>query len=52
MKSREESFDEPEEQPAADYSPKIDGETDWSDRDFGIDEEIDPADRRRDPLRR
>lgn len=52
MRHQQDIVDEPEELPAADYRPKNDDDMEWSDRDFGIDEDIDPADRRRDPLRR
>jgi len=52
MRNQHDLVDEPEEQPGADYAPKNDDDREWSDRDFGIDEDIDPADRRRDPLRR
>jgi hypothetical protein len=45
-------IDQNDEEPVAAYSPKNNDDTEWSDRDFGIDEDIDPADRRHDPLRR
>ena len=56
MRAQEDILDERNERPVTDYRPKNDDDNDydkeWSDRDFGIDEDIDPADRRRDPLRR
>jgi len=52
MRHQHDIVDEPEELPAADHSPGSDSETEWSDEDFGMDEDVDPTDRRRDPLRR
>lgn len=52
MSNQHDILEEPDEVPVADYRPGTGDDTEWSDGDFGIDEDIDPVDRRRDPLRR